>query len=796
MGNGSEAQKGRFRLTEDHLIKLEASFQVSAYPEKSVKNVLAEYVGCTEKQIANWFDRRRIAEKKGKSLLKGIPAVNSNSNSNNSRNRKTNTNINANINANISTNINVSAITNTNIKTNTNTNISFNNNTTIQPLLHAAVAVRLARLTQGNMIRKTENVPGIYELMKVASDHKGRLYILNALMSSKKISPVLSEFVLLGGHGILSDWMREAQEGSKSSDNMDMLCKAIDILNDLPLGTKDFTVNDLGKVMNRVAINKKQVIDQGIAEKASRVVKKWKRLVAEDGRSDSPAGSKTEGEKQTKKRPREGEDERFPGAREQPNVTPLPKFNKSKVAPSVETIKKSSATGNASFFDQLRGESTKSPSRATVQPSLTVKLKADASMERASSPGVSTTPTTPTTPIVSQANAAPIIPSMLALSTSAALPVSMPSNDNDIAPSSPPKAPGPPIRATSTSPPISVQDTYEAIADMVSSPPKKSKGRRVTWKADWELVSIRLIEPRGEHEGSEYDEHDMMDMEQDYGSEYDPEGLHYSTQTLAGHARPQFMMTQQRIDALVRGDHWRVPLQLQLESFGRPDRGIKSTENAKQEAREAETLSANYLQTAYIPASPAEPDPDPEQIQAEAATSTTGVSPAAAAFINSNTAAVLAALSATVAAAARPTATDTASHATTQAPSYDSFGAMYGTQQPHAGYSQVYQQPSYQQATIPGQAQAAPLGAAVTNDAAERTRQLLAMLQQTTQQTVTQEQEQLSQQQLAYQQQQTYYAAYHQTYQQQQPQQQQPQQPIQQPAAFDFSAFMQNYQPK
>lgn len=65
---------------------------------------------------------------------------------------------------------------------------------------------------------------------------------------------------------------------------------------------------------------------------------------------------------------------------------------------------------------------------------------------------------------------------------------------------------------------------------------------------------------------------------------------------------------------LVQGEEWRAPAPLQLEV--QSSRGAQSVEKDVQERREMETLSANYLQIAYIPPSPAEPKPEPEAINA------------------------------------------------------------------------------------------------------------------------------------------------------------------------------------
>ncbi|ORZ16856.1 hypothetical protein BCR41DRAFT_57780 [Lobosporangium transversale] len=178
-----EPHKPRFRLTEEDLAVLETSFKSSAYPEKTVKIELAGRVGCTEKQIANWFDRRRIAERKGKPLYKSLSVEQSSHNHTPSPPPSTSSD----------DEDPADGVLGTAAAHTVKDNVVIPSNTGPQPLSHTTVALKLARLTQGNMIRKPENVLGIVELMKVASDYKGRLYILNALLSSRRVTPVVNE---------------------------------------------------------------------------------------------------------------------------------------------------------------------------------------------------------------------------------------------------------------------------------------------------------------------------------------------------------------------------------------------------------------------------------------------------------------------------------------------------------------------------------------------------------------------------------------------------------------------------
>ncbi|KAF9896524.1 hypothetical protein BX616_007282, partial [Lobosporangium transversale] len=161
-----EPHKPRFRLTEEDLAVLETSFKSSAYPEKTVKIELAGRVGCTEKQIANWFDRRRIAERKGKPLYKSLSVEQSSHNHTPSPPPSTSSD----------DEDPADGVLGTAAAHTVKDNVVIPSNTG----------------PQGNMIRKPENVLGIVELMKVASDYKGRLYILNALLSSRRVTPVVN----------------------------------------------------------------------------------------------------------------------------------------------------------------------------------------------------------------------------------------------------------------------------------------------------------------------------------------------------------------------------------------------------------------------------------------------------------------------------------------------------------------------------------------------------------------------------------------------------------------------------
>jgi hypothetical protein len=181
---------------------------------------------------------------------------------------------------------------------------------------------------------------------------------------------------------------------------------------------------------------------------------------------------------------------------------------------------------------------------------------------------------------------------------------------------------------TTTTTTATVAESSDAATDDTVAPPSK-KRKVVRFKAEHELVSIRLIEPRGFYpeENNEDDgagggagsnEYNMEHPGQRPfllgmgGMEMNHDGYGYGNDdsTNRWNARPQFVLPDQMIEALVRGDMWTPPSELS-ESSSRAARGSKSTEKDVQEKREAETLSVYYRQIAYIPPSPAEPDPEP-----------------------------------------------------------------------------------------------------------------------------------------------------------------------------------------
>ncbi|KAG0038903.1 hypothetical protein BGZ82_010387 [Podila clonocystis] len=112
----------------------------------------------------------------------------------------------------------------------------------------------------------------------------------------------------------------------------------------------------------------------------------------------------------------------------------------------------------------------------------------------------------------------------------------------------------------------------------------------VRFRSDKELVVIRLIEPRGMPQLHDGNEEGSMDGVQ------------------ANNERPHFFFSQSEREELIQGNMWREPALILLEAECDVAWGKDSTEKQTQEIREMATLSATYLQDAYIPPTPEEPE--------------------------------------------------------------------------------------------------------------------------------------------------------------------------------------------
>lgn len=735
----------------------------------------------------------------------------------------------------------------------------------------------IARITRGNGLVNPEYVKFAVQLMEGAKDYDGRKYILNAFLSTRSQS-VLQEFVKSKGPSVFRTWMLEAKSSGDSSDSKDLLLKSIDFLARLSFDYKTLKECKLGKVVKKLATD--DGVDQEIAREAQQLMDKWvddlSGAVSTTPSSGTTTTTKADSVQKSRKRERdEGPQEM---QKTKSSDIPLPKFIKGASAAQVETVKKPNIVENVGFFDELKSSGSTASNKASISASKAsssslspVKIQALAAPEKLASPPVATPTTTATTTITTTATtttpssaaaaaaaissaAAAILASASAIGIQVSSPT-QPSHPSPItnglnSPATPtttitPTLPVPmeiedeisksrvtpgevtPVTdsvTNGTTTTTTVAESSDAATDDTVAPPSK-KRKVVRFKAEHELVSIRLIEPRGFYPeenneddgtgggagGNEYnmDHPGQRPFLLGMGSmEVNHDGYGYGNDDSSNrwNARPQFVLPDQMIEALVRGDMWTPPSELS-ESSGRAGRGSKSTEKDVQEKREAETLSVYYRQIAYIPPSPAEPDPEPLSAiaamlggQTPNGAAGSGAGTGAGAEKSNEASSVWEALSAAVAAAKSTSANSTAGGTATvqatallntlagyngyvqqqqqqQQQQYQAYAAMYGGYtQPTAGqtYANAYQ----------SQQQPAATGGNEPTPAADRTKALLDMLQQTTQD-----------QQPGYQQQQAYYAAYQQALQQQpqgnqQGNQQGGQQGTQQ--AYNYAAYYQN----
>ncbi|KAG0319229.1 hypothetical protein BGZ99_005230 [Dissophora globulifera] len=830
-----EGQKNRFTFSDIHNTALEKIFESQQYPNKNMKVRLAEYIGCSDVQVQNWFSRRRtraaleLQEKKEKRTMlekldkKSAQISTAGSDLHTNRPHSPSPSPSPSpapgsgdekdsVEAILGDSLFAKLTGGVAKPEQKDSRMSIDSKTgslrIAGPLKSSEIGLMISKITRGNSFVKSEDVEKAVELMQAAGDYAGRKYIMNALLFTKS-QPALKTFMRSDGLGVFRSWMLEARKDADATDNKDLLSKAIAILKMLPFDVESIKRHKLGRVVKLLANDKD--IDRDISHQAFEVMEKWRELIEA---SPVPLGNNPDGKTDgvNKGRKHERDDDRQD--LHQTASVPLPKFIKGK--PSVPlTVKKSNIAENAGFFKELKGGSTAST------PSTLTSITTQANGATPESPlAPSPTSTVFKTPAE--------IGSSSPLSQQNGSPTSTVSSGKSARPESVKEVVQEPAQSSETSGPISTAGPMEwSSSDIASTPvtsepatnivdtattkaatmtPLKTK-KVVRFKAERELVEVFEIESRWDlleweqealHANTELNN---TNAAMDYTFHHDGNNNdNGNTAAMAfGSDRPQFMMSAQKITALIQGEMWRPPILLQLENHAQ--RGLQSTENAVQEKRELETLSVTYRQEAYIPPSPAEPDFDLEQggqgVQLGQAPS-------------SNAAAVMAALTAVAAAAANPSQAATQQNTSSSsaallnslaAAGYGGFGAaqpqpisQYSTAStnPYAsmygsfgtGYGQQpsqYQPPYQQQPQTPAPAAAT----AESMQAAERARALLEMLQQTT-----------TQQQQQQQQQQAYYALYQQGIQSQQSQQPPQQQPQQQQAAFDYAAFYQNFQPR
>jgi len=164
------------------------------------------------------------------------------------------------------------------------------------------------------------------------------------------------------------------------------------------------------------------------------------------------------------------------------------------------------------------------------------------------------------------------------------------------------------MKARKDSPALSTPPAASA-----STPPQAGLGKNgrkkkcVTWAADGQLVSIRLIERAiyddDPVDGSHISSHNIRDLDQEEGA--------------ALHAR----LFEETVD-------WSEPnlVEMPPDPESRPPRGSESTEKLTQEQREQTALGAVYMTPNQIPESPAEPTAviTEEEVDRDVTTMTTG----------------------------------------------------------------------------------------------------------------------------------------------------------------------------
>ncbi|CAO3570150.1 unnamed protein product [Mortierella alpina] len=664
----------------------------------------------------------------------------------------------------------------------------------------AEIAQRVARMSRGGAIVKAEDVKTVVQLMGAASDYEGRKYILTALLCTKAMV-VLEKFVRSSGPLVFRTWILEASKNLEKSNNRDMVLTSIAILKALPFDLETLKDSKLGRLMKGLSTDKEA--DKDISRQASQLVEKWRQLISETRSEPTEASAAVKSDNDKKRSGRERDGDRldlFEGT-----VMPLPKFNKVKATQPVEKTKKPQIAENPGFFRELSlpprpvplpnkplplpSKPLSLPSKPlslpnkpvkTARPHL-IKTQVRVSPETAgSSPTVAvSSPSQQNPSLVQPKEPSPVVesPDAPSQATSNSHNGNSSSTDHDedssktkeivsadTAVSSVPMA-DPTVASVATTETTAMD--VDASADNTTLPEKKQK-KLVRFKAEHELFSIRYIEARsllGELEEFGVDEDDEFEG----GEGYDLDQEMADGTSYPGTAKPVFDLPESTITVLIQGEEWRTPAPLQLEV--ELIRGAESVEKDVQERREMETLSANYLQIAYIPPSPAEPKSEPEPVSTAAPRTIALFQPTNDhSEVLMNSLSLLQQFAATTNQPASSTLTAAAggylgaySQSQQQQQQYQaqptnmaaaaaaSLAAMYGST--NAPYAQSYPQPYQQPAAQP----------------TESAQALLNMLQQVTQQ-------QQQQQQQPPQPQQSLYGAYQQPQAQQQDPQQNPQQ--------------------
>ncbi|KAF9304026.1 hypothetical protein BGZ74_002543 [Mortierella antarctica] len=628
-----EGQKSRAYFSDKHNAMLENIYTTNQYPNKDLKAELAEKIKITEVQVANWFSRRRkraadeaLEKKQHQEMLERLGGPNLASSVQTSS-RPTPVSISTTVLASSGTSSPSPSVESPGTPTTlTNGSLKRSRAESEQPqkLRSMELGKRLSFLLRGGGIVNPNDIDAINGLMEQTGNDDGKKYILNALLSTK--SPVVQErFVDSQGLGILRSWIIESRKSPKEPHNADVLLKSMLVLKSLPITITILSECKLGKSVRLLAADND--IDPDIKREASELENQWRQLVEVQATKPLGAAPSSSNDKRTSRTIKNGRNDMveaspqiLPKFKKGARITPLNVDSSVKVEAPLETPPKASPKimENAGFFKELIGRplssSSSSPSpakRPRATSPVRTEIKSPLVQVQKKESSSTTPPVSPTTISVVasiQRSSSPLSPPPLSSSlptTPVPVSASAPVPANVPAPT-PARALSPPT-AVDSIPTYSVDMPMEDIQPVPAYIPstttnglKRSSLRKPTdgagtkkvvrFRSDKELVAIRLIEPRSMPQFRDGNEEEFMDGDQ------------------GNNERPQFFFSQKEREELIQGNMWREPALILLEAECNVDWGKVSTEKQTQEMRELATLSATYLQDAYIPPTPEEPE--------------------------------------------------------------------------------------------------------------------------------------------------------------------------------------------
>ncbi|KAF9369006.1 hypothetical protein CPC16_004875, partial [Podila verticillata] len=626
-----EGQKSRAYFSEKTNVMLENIYASNPYPNKDLKAELAEKIKITEGQVSNWFSRRRkraadeaLEKKQHQEMLErlGGPKLSSLPQASSTPVSITTSALALSARSSPSPSVESPGTPITLINGALKRSRHESEQDPKQKLRSMEVSKKLSFLLRGGAIVNPNDVDEINDLMEQTGNDDGKKYILNALLSTK--SPTVQErFLNSSGLGILRSWIIDARKSPRETHNADLLLKSMLVLKSLPFTVSKLFECKLGKSVKLLARDNE--IGPDIKREAGELEAQWRQLVNDQSEPVGPdPSSSSANDKRTNRTTLDGRNDMveaslqiLPKFKKGARVAPLNVDSSVKVEAPLETPPKASPkiTENAGFFKELiarpLSSSSSSPSLAkrpratspvrTETKSLLVQVQKNASNM--------TPPVSPTTiPVVaSTQRSSPPLPSPPLTSlqpttyTSVPVPVPVPAPHVPVRASSPPAVDSIPTYLTYPSHPseTSMEDIQPVPAYIpLTNGLKRSALRKPTdgaankkvvrFRSDKELVAIRLIEPRNMQQSHDGNEGGYMEGD--------------------GEARPQFFYSQKEREELIQGNMWREPALILLEAACDVPWGRDSIEKQTQETREMSILSATYLQDAYIPPTPEEPD--------------------------------------------------------------------------------------------------------------------------------------------------------------------------------------------